>query len=107
MMMAATDDDIPEEKEFFRLNVSSSDSMVDVDERSSVRIYINDNGINLNLIILRFIYSTCSNSNNGDTIGKDYIYSGSHLMSYQKILSPLYYINSTLHDQIEYCACCH
>ena len=45
MMMAATDDDIPEEKEFFRLNVSSSDSMVDVDERSSVRIYINDNGI--------------------------------------------------------------
>ena len=44
MTLAAIDDDLPEEREFFRISVSSSDSLVDIDQRSSVRIYITDNG---------------------------------------------------------------
>ena len=43
MTLSAVDDNFPEEKEFFRISLSSSDSLVDF-ERTMVRIYITDNG---------------------------------------------------------------
>ena len=44
MTLAAVDDVVPEETEFFRVSISSMDELVDIDEHSSVRIYITDNG---------------------------------------------------------------
>ena len=43
MTLAAVDDVLPEEKEFFRIRVSSSDSFVNI-QQSTVKIYITDDG---------------------------------------------------------------
>ena len=44
MTLAAADDDLPEETEFFRVTISSTDEVVEIDQRRSVRVYITDNG---------------------------------------------------------------
>ena len=43
MTLTAVDDILPEENEFFRISISSSDSLIDIEE-STVRVYITDNG---------------------------------------------------------------
>lgn len=45
MTLAAVDDDLPEEMEFFRVTISSADEFVDIAQRSSVRVYVTDNGM--------------------------------------------------------------
>lgn len=41
--LTAVDDNLPEENEFFRISISSSDSLIHIEE-SIVRVYITDNG---------------------------------------------------------------
>ena len=45
MTLAAVDDNLPEETEFFRVTISSTDELVDIDQRRAVRVYITDNGM--------------------------------------------------------------
>ena len=44
MTLTTVDDILPEQKEFFRIRVSSSDNLVNI-QHSTVKIYITDNGI--------------------------------------------------------------
>ena len=48
MILAAVDDDLPEQTEYFRLSVSTTESLVDI-QRPIVRIYITDNGKTISL----------------------------------------------------------
>lgn len=47
MTLAAVDDDLPEQMEYFRLSVSTTEPLVDI-QRPTVRIYITDNGKTVN-----------------------------------------------------------
>lgn len=49
MTLAAVDDDLSEQMEYFRLSVSTTEPLVDI-PRALVRIYIIDNGKIVNLL---------------------------------------------------------
>ena len=49
MTLAAVDDDLPEQMEYFQLTVSTNESLVYI-QRPIVRIYITDNGKTISLL---------------------------------------------------------
>ena len=82
MTMTAVDDDLPEDTEYFRIRVSSSDSLVDIDRRNPVRVYITDNGVcKFDLFLYKNCFTTLQSVKNTNNLLTFFSIRSSHLLS--------------------------